>query len=112
MMTTLKEIIMRVESNNDLNCFCWADWNDALDIIATYAPEGIEYENDSMNEMFVTSIINRGIRSNGRTLPSDCGLYEHMIWGTMVSFTGGGFWIESLEEKYGARDKDTFSDDY
>ncbi len=111
-MTTLKEMIMRVESNSDLSGLCWSDWNDALVIIAAYAPNGIEYENESLTEMFVTSILNRGIKSNGRTLPGDCGLYEHLIWGPMVSFTGGGFWIESLDEKYGARDKDTFSDDY
>ena len=59
-MTTLKEIIMRVESNNDLSGFCWADWNDALDIVGTYALDGIEYENESLTEMFVTSILNRG----------------------------------------------------
>ena len=111
-MATLKQIIMRVETNNELNGCCWADWKDAFEIVNTYATAGLEFENESITDMLVTSILNRGIHSNGKTLPSDCRLYEHLIWGSMVSFTGGGFWIDELEEKYGSHDKDTFSEDY
>ena len=111
-MATLKQIIMLTEENNEINGLCWADWKDALNIVSAYAKDGVEYENEDVTDKFVTSVLERGIRSNGKTLPSDCGLYEHLIWGAMASFSGGGFWIDSLAEKYGSRDRDTFSEDY
>ena len=102
---TLKQIILSVEHHNDINNSCWAEWDNSLDIIEVFAPDGIDLEGTAVTERFALCVLDRGIESNGKSLPRDCHLYEQMIWGSLLTGTSGGYWIAVLEKKYMSSNK-------
>ncbi|MEI6691849.1 MAG: hypothetical protein WCL43_03915 [Chlorobium sp.] len=97
-MATLKKIILDVE--NQIGGPHWSNWDGAQDIIDVYAPYGVSLEGNAVNERFVLSVLERAIESNGKTLPSDCQLYDHMILDNLVSSNGNSYWLDMLHEKY------------
>lgn len=97
-MATLKKIILDVE--NEIGGAQWSTWDGPQDIIDVYAPYGVSFEENAVTERFVLSVLERAIESNGKTLPSDCALYEHMIFENLVSSNGNTYWLDQLKEKY------------
>ena len=85
-MATLKKIIRDVE--NEIGGPQWSTWDSPHDIIYVYAPYGLALEEGAVSEGFVVSVLERAIKSNGITLPSDCALYEHMILDSLISSNG------------------------
>ncbi len=85
-MTTLKKIILDVE--NEIGGPQWSTWESPQDIIDVYAPYGVAPGEGAVTERFVVSVLERAIASNGKTLPSDFALYEHMIIKSLISSTG------------------------
>ncbi len=97
---TLKQMILCVEHHNEINKSCWAEWDNSLDIVEVFAPDGVDLEGSAVTERFVLCVLDRAIESNGKSLPRDCHLYERMIWGSLITGTSGGYWISVLEKKY------------
>ncbi|MEI8186233.1 MAG: hypothetical protein WCG19_06030 [Chlorobiaceae bacterium] len=97
-MPTLKKIILAVE--NEIGGPQWSNWDSAHDIINVYAPYGVAYEENAVTERFVLSVLERAIESNGKTLPGDCELYEHMILESLITSNVDRYWLYQLNEKY------------
>ncbi len=97
-MPTLKKIILDVE--NKIGGPQWSNWDSPQDILDVYAPYGVALEEGAVTERFVVSVLERAIESNGKTLPSDCELYEHMILESLITYNGSAYWLDQLNKKY------------
>ena len=97
-MATLKKIILDIE--NETGGPQWAKWDSPQDIIDLYAPYGVSLEEHAITERFVWSVLERAIESNGKTLPGDCDLYEHMSLENLISSNGNSYWVVNLKDKY------------
>ncbi|MEI8032541.1 MAG: hypothetical protein WCH05_04260 [Chlorobiaceae bacterium] len=94
----MKKIILDVE--NESGGPRWAKWESAQEIIDTYAPFGLAFENSAVTERFVLSVLERAIESDGKTLPGDCGLYDLMILESLVSsFADEEYRIDLFDRK-------------
>ena len=105
-MPTLKKIILDVE--NAIGGPQWSRWDSPQDIIDVYAPYGVALEEGAVTERFIVSVLERAIESNGKTLRSDCELYEHMILESLVTSDGGVRWLDQLSAQqlsYSSRSK-------
>jgi len=96
-MSTLKKIILDVE--NAIGGPQWSSWDSPQDIIDVHAPYGVALEEGAVTERFVVSVLERAIESNGKTLQSDCELYEHMILESLVTSGDCACWLDHLGEK-------------
>jgi hypothetical protein len=86
---TLRRMVVAVEDNNKTNGAQWADWTDASAVGDVYEAS---FDDDTGN------IIDRAIKSNGRSLPVDLRATELLELGQ--NFGGGGYWIDTVEAKY------------
>jgi len=94
----LKKIILDVE--NEIGGPQWTSWDGPEEIIDVYAPYGVSLEENAVTERFVMSVLERAIESNGKTLPGDCELYEHMILDNLVLSKDNSYWLVYLKNKY------------
>ena len=94
----MKKIILDVE--NEIGGPQWTSWDGPEEIIDVYAPYGVSLEENAVTERFVMSVLERAIESNGKTLPGDCELYEHMILDNLVLSKDNIYWLVYLKNKY------------
>ena len=94
----MKKIILDVE--NEIGGPQWTSWDGPEEIIDVYAPYGVSLEENAVTERFVMSVLERAIESNGKTLPGDCELYEHMILDNLVLSKDNSYWLVDLKNKY------------
>lgn len=76
----LRAAIEAVEDNNNINDGSWSDWQDAAHIEETYEVEMCDEGK---------AVIERAIKSNGKSLVTDLPAVELAVWGQNFS---GSFW--------------------
>lgn len=98
-LAQLKQVVLAVEENGS----AWSSWQSALDIADVYR---IELDDDDH------ALIERAIKTDGRSLPADLRRVEREEWG--LNFGGSGvsesrnrssldeYWIDRIERKYAA----------
>lgn len=92
---TLKELILCVEDNCNINDGKWADWQCVSDIYKFYSE--LDTEDDYISQEYADSLLQRAIDTNGRSLAKDAREYYDILYDNDIDVEP---WVRILEEKY------------
>lgn len=98
-MYTLKDLILAVEENNNFNNAQWSDWEDVDHVKGCYF--GDENFKDVITESEADEILERAIKTNGKSLVKDAEEYD-LKANNGVAFGGSGYWVDVLKNTYAA----------